>query len=509
MAQPRASKAQAGAGPSPAPGPVLPERSQTAIFGKRVGDFMRPTVMTAPDTIPIGALVEAMVRDERSSAVLLDGTGRIAGIVTERDVTRRVAIQAARDAPAFQFASRPVQTVRADDYLYRAVARMRRFNLRHLPVVDDAGQPIGIVNLIDAVAVAADRLLRQIDRLTRESTIEGMAEVKRAQVEIASELLADNLPAPEIQALITEVNHDIHRQVLDGAVRALAEAGWGEPPVPFSLLIMGSGGRGENFLYPDQDNGFILADYPDDEHGSIDPYFIALAERFNDALDRVGFPLCKGHVMARNPLWRKTESQWRDQVTVWARRRSPVAVLFADIFFDFRGVGGPPAHAEILRAHVTQVLREYPGLLSSMVQDETNKSVALGLFGRLVTDRSGQSPGRIDLKMRGTMPLVASVRLWALQTGVAQTGTLARIVALAANGSMSRDDADELSAAFNHVTFCLLRQQLADFRDGRQVGNFVDPGALLRRERDELRSALKAIERYRTETRSHFTSGIL
>ncbi len=505
MAQQHGAEKQAG----PPATAAVPVRSQTAFFGKRVGDFMRPSAMAVPGGTSIGEVVAAMASGGRSSAMVVDPAGRITGILTERDVTRRVATQSARDVPVESFASRPVHTVRPDDHLYRAVARMRRLNLRHLPVVDEAGRPIGMVNLIDAIAVAADRMLRQIDRLTRESTLEGMAEVKRAQVEIASELLADNLPAPEIQALITDVNHDIHRQVLDGAVRALGDAGWGDQPVPFTLLIMGSGGRGENFLYPDKDNGFILADYPDDEHGRVDPYFIALAERFNDDLDRVGFPLCHGHVMARNPVWRKTARQWREQVTLWARRRSPVAVLFADIFFDFRGVAGALDPSLTLRRHVTEVLKTYPALLSTMVQDDTNKSVALGLFGRLVTDESGQSPGRIDLKMRGTMPLVASVRLWALKIGVPETGTLARIGALAAAGPITRDDADELVAAFNHVTFCLLRQQLADFHAGRHVGNFVDPEVLLRREREQLRGALKVIERFRLETRSHFTEGML
>ena len=45
----------------------------------------------------------------------------------------------------------------------------------------------------------------------------------------------------------------------------------------------------ENFLYPDQDNGFILADYPDADHNRIDAFFIALAARFTHDLDR-GLP---------------------------------------------------------------------------------------------------------------------------------------------------------------------------------------------------------------------------
>ena len=37
--------------------------------------------------------------------------------------------------------------------------------------------------------------------------------------------------------------------------------------------------NGESFLFPDQDNGFILDKYPDDRHTSVDAYFIELARR--------------------------------------------------------------------------------------------------------------------------------------------------------------------------------------------------------------------------------------
>ncbi len=483
-------------------------RSQTAVFGKRVADIMRPGVLTAPGDQPVAGAVAEMAVTGRTSIIVIDPAGRASGILTERDVTRRVVPQQAGNAPISMVATYPLHTVSADEYVYRAVGRMRRLNLRHLPVVDPQGRPVGMLDLLDAVAVAAEQMLRQMDGLTADDTLDGMAATKTAQVEIAAELLADNLPAPDIQALITDMNTDIHRRVLDGCVRAMIDAGWGSPPVPFSLLIMGSGGRGENFLHPDQDNGFILADYPDDEHVQIDPYFIALAERFNNDLDRVGFPLCRGHVMARNPVWRKTASQWREQVSIWARRRSPVAILFADIFFDFRAVTEPLKFGLDLRAHVAEVLLRYPALLSMMAKDETNKSVALGLFGNLARDTSGESPGRIDLKMRGSLPLVASARLWALKHGIVECGTLARLAAIAEKGSIDRDEADELAYAFRQISFHLLRQQLEDYRAGRHPGNFVDPDKLLRRERDELRHALKIIEHFRVETRASFTGAV-
>lgn len=484
---------------------TVPMRSQTAIFTRRVRDMMRAAPQTCALGASLGEAVAQMASARASSVVIVDTGGRIAGILTEQDVARRIVFQRAADEPIEVAMTRPVITVSPDEYLYRAIGRMRREGLRHMPVTDLAARPIGTLDLHEAMAAATSTMTAQIDRLTRDASIEGMAQVKQAQAELAQDLLADNLPAPDIQGLVTEINHDIHRRVLDGARRAMEEEGWGAPPVPFTLLVMGSGGRGENFLFPDQDNGFILADYPDEDHSRIDAYFIKLAERFTQDLDRVGFPLCKGNVMASNPLWRKTETQWRDQIELWARHSSPVAVLFADIFFDFAAVDGPGAPAERLRRFVTDALRAHPRLLMSMGRDETGRSVAVGLFGRILTDSHGDHPGRVDLKMRGTMPLVASMRLWALKHGIPETGTLARLSALVAQGVVSANDADELAHAFHRVTFVLLRQQLADFHAGRRVGNFVEPRMLSRHDRQHLVAGLRAIDRFRKLTRAAFT----
>jgi signal-transduction protein with cAMP-binding, CBS, and nucleotidyltransferase domain len=112
----------------------------------------------------------------------------------------------------------------------------------------------------------------------------------------------------------------------------------GQPPVPFALIFMGSGGRGESGLAPDQDHGLVLADYPDSEHRAVDLWFRSFSQRVTQALAELGFPLCRGGVMATNPLWRKSLPQWRAQLSYWMRRRNPAVLRSADIFFDFRGV---------------------------------------------------------------------------------------------------------------------------------------------------------------------------
>jgi signal-transduction protein with cAMP-binding, CBS, and nucleotidyltransferase domain len=289
----------------------------------------------------------------------------------------------------------------------------------------------------------------------------------------------------------------------------MVDGGWGAPPVDFALIIMGSGGRGENYLYPDQDNGFILDDYPDEDHTRIDGWFIELAERMTKMLDAIGFPFCRGHVMATNPLWRKTRSQWREQLLVWGRRRSTITVQLSDIFFDFRAGAGRAAFVDELRADVTAMLKASPAFLMEMEHEATRWGVALGWFGRFVTEKEKpEHKGKINLKHAGTMPLVTNVRLLALKHGVRETGTLKRIRALHEAGVLKDDEQDYMSGGFNLITSLLLRQQIADYKAGAEVGNYVHPKTLSGRERMLLVISLKAIGKFQERVHHEFTGEV-
>ncbi len=57
-----------------------------------------------------------------------------------------------------------------------------------MPVVDGGGALTGMLNLHDALAVASDRLMGQIDTLAREDSDEGMKQIKASQEEHADQL---------------------------------------------------------------------------------------------------------------------------------------------------------------------------------------------------------------------------------------------------------------------------------------------------------------------------------
>jgi signal-transduction protein with cAMP-binding, CBS, and nucleotidyltransferase domain len=477
-----------------------------------VREAMASMPPSAPTETPLGEVVRHMTEARASGVVLTDADGRPQGIITEHDIARRVLFRADADTPASQVMTQPVRAASEDEYLYHAIAIMRRTDLRHMPVVDASGRLTGMLNLHDTLGVASQTLMDQIDSLTQGGDVEGLTQVKQAQVALADQLFRDNLPATEIQALLSNINLDIYHRVVDGAIRAMAEEGLGPPPVEFSVIVMGSGGRGESFLFPDQDNGFILEDYPDERHTEIDGWFINLGERMVKDLDAVGLPLCKGFVMATNPLWRKTLSQWKEQIRLWSRKRGTTMLRLCDIFFDFRSAWGRGDMADELRRHVTETARGNHLFLREMLEDDLDHGPALGWFRRFITMKEGDAEGYkgyLNLKHSGTLPLVEAMRLLCLREGLVINPTLDRMQALQDRGILGDDEADYLRGAYRHISHLLLRQQIADFQAGAKVTNFVHPRELTRRETDMLKDGFEAIRRLQDRMRGEFTGDVM
>lgn len=482
--------------------------TQTAVFTHLISDHMGPPPLSVAASDSCRMVVERLRSTGNSEVMVEDSQGLALGIVTEQDVTRRIACGDCDEAPIESVMSSPLLSISADSYLYHAIAQMQRNGLRHLPVVDEQGKVVGVLRLHQAMAVAATPMMAHIERLSHDDDREGMKATKIAEALVARDLMRDALPGPEIQAFLSRINNDLYGSVVRLCLDEMAKSGMGTPPVPFDVVVMGSGGRGESFLCPDQDNGFIIEDYPSEQHDRIDAWFIELAVRVTDTLAEIGFAYCHGNVMANNPVWRKTLSQWCAQTRSWLGKSQGLALRYCDIFFDFRCVYGNGMLTRRLREHI-MALAPHPLFLRELFKVDEEHGVALGLFGRLRPDPlPGPHQGKLNLKLTGTLPLVGAVRIMALREQVEDTGTLQRIAALHAKGVLNDDEQDYLSGAFRQLSVLLLRQQLEDYRAGSQPGNHVPRNALSKREKGMLVDGFKAIRAFRSRLRHELAADI-
>jgi hypothetical protein len=91
----------------------------------------------------------------------------------------------------------------------------------------------------------------------------------------------------------------------------MVAAGYGEPPLSYSLISVGSDGREEQTLITDQDYLIVYDDGGGDE---ADSWFVEFGNRLVDCLERIGFKRCTGDIMTSNPTWRGSYSQWRKRL---------------------------------------------------------------------------------------------------------------------------------------------------------------------------------------------------
>ena len=104
----------------------------------------------APDAAVFEA-VKQMAERNVGALVVLEGE-KIAGIITERDYARKVALMArsSRDTPVRDVMTAPVMTVRPDQTNEECMALMTQHRLRHLPVME-GGRMVGVVSIGDLV----------------------------------------------------------------------------------------------------------------------------------------------------------------------------------------------------------------------------------------------------------------------------------------------------------------------------------------------------------------------
>lgn len=465
------------------------ERIDSFPYRHRLREVMSTPVLTGPEDMALTDAIHAMHRAGVSSIVGVDSDGRAAGIVTERDLLRVLSAEGCRglDASLGAVMSRPVAVVDADAFVYVALGKMVRFGYRHLVVVDGERRPIGMVTGRAMLKVRADDALVIGDEIHHARGPEDMKIALGQLPTLARRLLAEGVSARNIGAVIALVIRDLTARAAELAEDAMRDAGFGPPPAPYAVLVLGSGGRGESLLAFDQDNAIVHRGAPADE-----PWYAEFGRRLNDTLNAAGIPFCDGGVMAREPRWRMSLDAWKDEIHRWVFSVENQTVMYCDIFFDFQAVWGDRALAEELRAAAIAKAAQSGFFLQYLAQHVATMPVALNFLGRFVT-----SEGRVNLKKFALLPLVSAARFRAIRAHVSATGTDERYTALKELDLLHEEDWRDFLDIRETVLRMMLEQQLADLAAGLTPSARVDPRRFPRAQRSRLKWAFKRLRTLR------------
>lgn len=113
----------------------------------KVSEIMRPDVVTVAPSDNVKKAIDVMVAKNVGSVVVVED-GKVVGILTERDILKRIKDLDIDKSLVSEVMSSPVLTVMPDTFITEALALMQTRNIRRLPVMK-GGRLIGIVTEID------------------------------------------------------------------------------------------------------------------------------------------------------------------------------------------------------------------------------------------------------------------------------------------------------------------------------------------------------------------------
>lgn len=434
--------------------------------------IQREPVTCAPETT-IAEVLRLMDRERIGSMVVVDPQHRPIGVFTLHDVLSRIALPRRDPAgPISQVMTRNPITISPEAHAYEAALLMAQHGFGHICVADK-GHLVGVVSERDLFSLQRVGLVNLSRAINHADSIEVLAKLGVSVHRLVDQMLAQGASVMQITEIITSLNDNITQRAI-----AMVLSETGKPTVDFTWLAFGSEGRREQTLYTDQDNG-ILFDVPEGRtEESVRAELLPIAHRINEALAQCGFPLCLGNVMARNPQWCLSQSEWQDKFADWIHRGDMPELLNATIFFDFRAIYGAEGPVLELQQWLLNKVRDQRMFLRRMTENALAKQPPLGVVRDFVVTSGGEHPHTIDLKINGITPFVDAARIFALTAGVTATNTVERLRSAGAQWRLDMSDVEGWIGAFQFIQLLRLRQQHEQGRRGEELSNHVDPYAL-------------------------------
>ncbi|MCG8023130.1 MAG: DUF294 nucleotidyltransferase-like domain-containing protein [Candidatus Thiodiazotropha endolucinida] len=475
--------------PPPRPPKPLAE-FKSAHMSAGIGDIpLRELAQNEPLIIqPETSIRDALFtlnRDDIQAGVVAQQIDAPLGIVTLRELIEAITLKRADlSEPVIAYMTAAPISLPVDAPAHRARVALTRSRLSHLVLLQSNGRLYNLLSHSDLPGFREGGAEGLINTVQHAGNVDSMANAAKAIRQRGQELFVNGMGVEALCQWMSGLNDLLCMRVIE-----LIANEFDLPPVSWCWMVFGSEGRLEQTFAADQDNGLIFQPDNEEDTPQIRNALVPFAKAVNKALDRCGFSLCRGDIMAGNPKLCLSVSEWRDRFQHWLSTPEPKSLLNATIFFDFRPLYGQDELVDDLHNWLLPRPAEHPRFLRAMATEALTCAPALGWFGRFSYDGGHRYPHTIDLKKRGARPFIDAARIWALKHGVWSTNTAERL--RAATNDMKRSPADTAATieAFDLIQRVRMQRQLAG-GDYDEI-NRVNPSDLSSSQRLMLKEAFK------------------
>ena len=247
---------------------------------KQVRDLLKREPVSVDSRMSIQEVARRMSA-ELVSSVLVMCDEKLCGIVTDKDLRRRVLAKGLDPDTAIADVMTPnPKSVAADADVDAALLLMMRQSYHHLPVVDGT-RPLGLVTAGDILRAQSEHPLRIVRDIYKRNSIKELLELSHRLPFLFERMVSLGRDVEQIGRMVTLITDAFTVRLIQ-----LAEQRLGSPPLAYAWVAFGSQAREAQTARTDQDNGIVLER---DAVGDEATYFTELSKLVCDGLDQLGY----------------------------------------------------------------------------------------------------------------------------------------------------------------------------------------------------------------------------
>lgn len=475
---------------------VVWSEEEKGLFVRKVSEIASGSITVVEASTSIQETARQMRVVHRSSTAVVQRNGEIIGIISDRDMTRRVVAEGLDiQRPVSDVMTPAPITVSPDALVMHAASLMMQHNVRGLPIVKNQ-QVTGLLTTSHLVQQHRVQAIFLIEKINLCDTVEALATLKTERQAIFEALVNGSLRA--------EVAHLVMSMIMDAFTRRLiqiAEVHFGPPPCDYAWVVAGSHARNEVHMGSDQDSALILSD---DATESDIHYFVHFAMYICNGLDACGYVLCSGQYMATVRRWCQPVSVWKSYFKKWVTNPEYGRLLSATVFLEMRSVQGNAQLCETVRKALLDEIAQRPNFVHALTRDAITVNPPLGIFNNLVLEKSGSDSKTFNIKRYALTLIIDLARIYGLASGCEACGTEARFEHACQQGLIDEDSCTNIIDAWRFLSRLRLTHQLTMMKQGMVPDNNINPANFGSFERKHLKDAFRIIARQQDVAKLRF-----
>jgi CBS domain-containing protein len=386
---------------------------------------------TCTSKTPVKEIAKSM-RDNKIGSIIITKAKKPIGIITNKDLRDKIVTGDFNiDTKASKIMTSPVVTSKKDLTIPEAHISMIKNNVSHICITKDGttdSKLTGVLSLHDLIVSLGNNPSVLIKECKRAKNSKHLRSIRQKVDLLLKQYLKQELPFSHILNIVSEINSVIIQRSIELCLKKMDTP----PPVKFTWMSLGSQGRREQLLLSDQDNALIFEDVVDEKFKETQDYFLLLANKVVKYLNTIGYEYCPADMMASNPKWCTSISEWKKQFDDWVFNPNSSGILLSSIFFDFEYVYGEKALTDELAENLFQAINKSNLFLASLGKEIIGKPSPIGFFRQFLVEHDGNQKDIFNIKIRALMPLIDAARILTLSHNVkGANNTLTRYQKLA------------------------------------------------------------------------------